>query len=146
MQRQRGPWSQQRIGNVKRAHQLANPWPKPKRKGAQQTLVGGVAFESERDCMICKAKALQKLEPTYRIPKRAHHVLCIQNTKTKGKGILSRQTMATQIEESWLKKLYETPLQQHEKGSAANLSKEASTERRFQQHGRRSLRITTTPN
>jgi len=88
--------SQQRVANqTKRKYKLCSNNNK-KRKGDQLTLQGTVAFQSKRDCQICKAKSIRKVHlPDYKIPKRAHHVLCSMNTKTHGLGELSEQSMAT---------------------------------------------------
>ena len=120
-----GRQSQQRVSNTKRAYQLASFKAPKRKKGEQGTLFGGVAFQPEKDCQVCKAQAMAKLVSSYRIPKRPHHVLCMKNTKTKGKGILSEQALVMKQEEERLKNLFEMPLQPEEKGSAKYLTKEA---------------------
>jgi len=88
-----GRQSQQRVSNQhKRKFKLASKSPRPKQ---QRTLDNTVAFESAKDCIICKAKEIQRYLPTYRLPKRAHHVLCLLNKTTKGLGNLSKQTIAS---------------------------------------------------
>jgi len=78
-----GRQSQQRIGNQnKRKHKLASNTSNNKKRKGHQTLFGGVAFEAEKDCIVCKAQALKRILDTYRVPNRAHHVLCLKNTKT----------------------------------------------------------------
>ena len=90
-----GRQSQHRVSNQhKRKFKLCNNKKSSKpRAGDQLTLEGTVAFQSERDCKICKAKVIKKFLPTYTIPKRAHHDLCILNTKTHGLGALTEQSI-----------------------------------------------------
>ena len=91
-----GRQSQQRVSNQhKRKFKLAQASSSRRRKGDQLTLDNRVAFQPERDCKICKAKILQKFTPSYPIPKRAHNVLCPLNTKTRGLGELSEQSVAS---------------------------------------------------
>ena len=82
-----GRQSQQRVSNTKRAHQLAQHSTKAskRKKGDQVTLLGRLAFQPEKDCVVCKAKSIAKFVAGYRVPKRSHHQLCIKNSKTKGK-------------------------------------------------------------
>jgi len=94
-----GQQSQQRIGNqnaqkYKLASNNSNSSNK-RRKGGQLTLFGGAAFEAEKDCVVCKARALQRIISTYRVPNRSHHVLCSKNTKTRGKGELTEHQLLT---------------------------------------------------
>jgi len=87
-----GRQSQQRIANQhKRKYKLCsnNNSNNKRKKGDQLTLLGGVAFEAKRDCVVCKAQFLRTIIEGYRVPNRAHNVLCIKNTKTRGKGDLS---------------------------------------------------------
>jgi len=75
-----GRQSQQRVSNQhKRKFKLASK--AGRRKGDQLTLDNNVAFDSIKDCKVCKAKHIQGFMPTYTIPKRAHHVLCPKNKK-----------------------------------------------------------------
>ena len=122
-----GRQSQQRISNTKRAFRLAENSHKTKKSstGGQRTLLGKLAFVSERDCEVCKAHRLRKLFQSARIPKRAHHVLCIKNRKTKGFGPVTVQSEAMQAEEKRLQALFNKPLEAHEKGSFRHLTKEA---------------------
>ena len=123
-----GRQSQQRISNNKRAFAFAanNPYPKRGKKGQQLTLTGILAFEAEKDCIICNAHLRALRDPdTVRIPKRAHHILCIKNTKTKGRGLLSQQHVAAVAEEKRLSALFTTPLAPEERGSWKHSTKEA---------------------
>jgi len=85
------PQSQQRISNQhKRKYKLCSNSQKWQ-KGDQLTLEGGIAFEATRDCIACKARHLATFLQGYRVPNRPHHVLCVRNTKTRGKGEISDQ-------------------------------------------------------
>ena len=53
-------------------------------------------------------------------------MLCPRNTKTQGKGPISKQQEATMAEEKTLKALYSAPLEYHGKGSAVNTKEVAS--------------------
>jgi len=119
-----GRQSQQRVNQTKRAFQLAQT-SKKKRKGEQLTIDGQRAFQSERDCQVCKAKVLQRYISTATIPKRAHHVLCIKNTKTRGRGNLNQATVASEQEEKRLKAHFSQPLSQKEKCRGVHATKEA---------------------
>ena len=121
-----GRQSQQRISNTKRAFSFADSTTTTKRKkGDQTTLFGGIAFDAERDCVVCSARARKIYEPTTRVPKREHDKRCIKNTTTKGMGEISREAMATLEEEKQLKKLFEAPLADSEKGSAKHTTADA---------------------
>lgn len=124
-----GRQSQQRVNQTKRAFQLArrgnNNNNNMKRKGDQLTLDGQRAFQSEKDCIVCKAKALQRCLPTATIPKRAHHVLCARNTKTQGRGMLNKASVASEAEEKRLKAHFSQPLSEQEKCSGKHATKEA---------------------
>ena len=77
-----GPQSQFRNSLKQRTYLLAanSNYNAGKRKaGDQQTLGGGVAFDPWKDCKVCVGK-LQGREV-----KRAHHPLCWNNTRTKGR-------------------------------------------------------------
>lgn len=118
-----GRQSNQRISNTKRAFQLCAP---AKAKNVTQaTLLGGIAFDPEKDCNVCVAQAMKKLCSTYRIPKRSHHALCNRNSKTKGMGDLTAQAAGMQKEAKRLESLFTAPLKAHEKGSFEFLTKEA---------------------
>ena len=119
-----GRQSQQRISNTKRKHQLCNnSSSSKKKKGDQLTLLGGVAFDSKRDCGVCKAKFLSTLIEGYRIPKRGHHPLCDRNAKTRGKGELSQAQLAT-LEDNKRHKALVSPIAEFEKGSSRNLPRD----------------------
>ena len=106
-----GRQSQQRVANQhKRKFKLAQPSPRRRRKGDQLTLDNKVAFQPEKDCKICKAREIQKFFPSYSIPKRAHHPLCNLNTKTRGLGDLTPQTLAT-LEDNKRYKALTAPIQ-----------------------------------
>ena len=49
------------------------------------------------------------------MPHRPHHVLCSKNGATRGQGKISDQSLANAVEARRLKKLFNTPLAQHEK-------------------------------
>jgi hypothetical protein len=95
-----GRQSQHRNSQTKRVYQLAgnNNLYKKKQKQqeqVQQTLTGGEAFVAEKHCKVCRAsRALSLILENARIPKRSHHVNCLKNTKTKGKGALSALAIA----------------------------------------------------
>jgi len=120
-----GRQSQQRVNQTKRAYRLACSG--QKRKGDQLTLQGDRAFQSEKDCIVCSAHALAQIVQGVRIPKRPHHVLCIKNTKTKGRGELTQQNLANTAEEKRLKAHFSAPLNPEERGSGRHLTKEATT-------------------
>jgi len=84
-----------------------------------------MAFEAERDCVVCHARSIQMFLPTYRVPNRAHHVLCIRNKSTKGKGVITEQNLANTVEEKRLKTLYAEPLAPAEKCRAEFTTAEA---------------------
>ena len=114
-----GRQSQQRISNQhKRKFKLASSSPRKKKAGDQMTLLGGVAFQSDRDCKICRAKSIRKFLPTHPTPKRAHHPQCIHNKKTRGCGVLSSQGMANIEDDKRFKELTR-PIQDNEKMSGS---------------------------
>ena len=119
-----GRQSQHRLSNTKRAFALASS--SKKRKTGQSTLLGGQAFESERDCAVCKAYSISRYTPGYRIPKRSHHVLCLKNKKTKGRGAVHTHTAHCETDAKRLEKLFRAPLLTHEKGSGVHCTKEAA--------------------
>ena len=84
-----GRQSQQRISNTRRKYLLASNVPRKKKKGDQKTIHGELAFQPEKDCVICRGRAAVKNGINVRIPKRAHHPLCPSNQTTKGKGLLT---------------------------------------------------------
>jgi hypothetical protein len=120
-----GRQSQQRNSLQKRTYKLAasNSFPKRK-KGDQETLFGEVAFSSEKDCVVCKARSVALLVPQTRIPKRSHHPLCIKNTKTKGKGELSSLGKAS-LEDDKRYKALTAPIRAEERGSWKHSTREA---------------------
>jgi len=119
-----GRQCQQWINNTKRAFRSAQVV-KKKRKGDQLTLDSQRAFQAEQDCMVCNAKELQRFTPSTPIPKRAHHHLCIKNTKTRERGNLNQATVASEAEEKRLKAHFSEPLNAQEKCSGKYATKEA---------------------
>jgi len=123
-----GRQSQHRVANQhKRKYKLcSNSSNKKRRQGDQLTLQGAVAFQSERDCLVCKAKSIAKFCHNYRIPKRAHHQLCLLNKTTKGAGPLTSQGVANLVDDKRYKQLTR-PVEATEKMSAAHLSTGGAT-------------------
>ena len=117
-----GRQSQQRNTLKKRTYQLAALSNNKKQRPTsnQRTLDGGFAFDSSRDCEVCRAQALKFINSTYRVPKRAHNELCAKNKKTQGKGTLSTGEQARMAEEKRLLAAL-APLEEHEKGSLVHL-------------------------
>ena len=119
-----GRQSQQRIGNQhKRKFKHSDNSSSKKRKGGQATLLGGVAFESDRDCIVCHARALRKFTPSCRVPNRSHHAHCARNTKTHGKGELTGSQLAT-LEDNQRCKQLTRPIAEAEKASAKHLPRD----------------------
>jgi len=117
-----GRQSQQRVRNQhKRKYKLCSNNNNKRRKGGQLTLQGDIAFDAARDCKVCRAKEIRKTFPECSLPKRAHHELCSFNTKTKGLGKLTEQSIAS-IAESKRCKAITAPIRQSEKMSGANLN------------------------
>ena len=115
-----GRQSQQRINQNKRKYKLCGDNNSKRKKGQQLTLLGGVAFEAKKDCIVCKARFLATFIEGYRVPKRPHHPLCILNTKTKGQGELSAMQQVTLDDNKRYKELV-APITLAEKGSSRNL-------------------------
>ena len=122
-----GRQSQQRVSNQhKRKHKLCSNNNKKKgRQGDQLTLEGTVAFQSERDCIICKAKKIREYLHSCTIPKRAHHVLCPLNTKTHGLGQLTEQSINSIADNKRYKSLT-APIRPEERFSSVNNTREAA--------------------
>jgi len=119
-----GRQSQQSVSNqTKRKFKLAQP--SRRRKRDQLTLDNQLAFQSDRDCIVCKAKSIKKFLPSYSIPKRAHNVLCGLNTKTKGLGELTTQTVAN-LEDNKRCKVITAPIRPEERFSGKHNSKAAA--------------------
>jgi len=114
-----GRQSQQRISNTKRAFNLAatNSFKKRSKTGGQLKIGGGFTFDSLVDCNICVAMEKKKSDTSVNVPHKPHHVLCVKNSKTQGKGDTSAHMTAVTAEEKYLKQLYNTPLAPHEKAS-----------------------------
>jgi len=94
-----GPQSQQRVNQIERPFRAAAS-AKTKRKGDQLTLAGERAFDTEQDCVVCKARHIRDtMISTCRVPNRAHHELCAKNRNTHGRGKLTQQNIANNVEE-----------------------------------------------
>ena len=119
-----GRQSQHRVANqIKRKYKLCSNNNKNKRqKGDQLTLEGAVAFDSDRDCTVCKAKNIRKFLPTYSVPHRGHHQLCVHNKSTKGAGPLTSQGVANLADDKRYKQLTR-PTQPGERMSGSHLKK-----------------------
>jgi len=95
-----GRQSQTRVSNTKRKHQLASTNNSYKRKtglpkaGDQLTLFGERAFDSTIDCVVCSAHEKKKIRHEVDIPHRPHHVLCVKNKVSGGKGLISKQQVS----------------------------------------------------
>jgi len=110
-----GRQSQHRVSNQhKRKFKQASP--RRRRAGDQLTLDNQVAFLPERDCKICKAKEIKKFPPSYQIPHRGHHPLCIHNKNTQGKGELSSQSILS-LQDNKRHKVLTAPIRPAEKFS-----------------------------
>lgn len=118
-----GPQSQQRASLEKRTHKLQAASHRKKRKEGQLTLFGGEAFNSEKHCEICYAKAQRKQGNNLRIPKRAHHARCILNKKTK--GVTNQQVQQQREADEALAQHFAAPLKESEKMSSNNVNKDS---------------------
>ena len=106
-----GPQSQRRISLLDRTHQLQAQSHNNRKKGAQQTLFGAVAFDPSKSCAKCRGgKSSHK----------GHHEKCWNNPRKRA------QSTARTLEEKRLKLLYETPLTEEEKCSGKYLTREAT--------------------
>jgi len=121
-----GRQSQQRISNQhKRKFKLcSNNNKRSKKAGDQLTLDSDIAFDSERDCKICRAKSIKKFFPSYTVPKRAHHPCCIHNKNTGGSGPLTSQAMAN-VDDAKRYKALTAPIQPAERHSGKHATKAA---------------------
>jgi len=112
-----GPQSQNRMSLESRTHQIQANSHKKRKSGQQLTLFGGTAFDPDSDCEVCKGRLAG------RTVHRTHHKLCPNNRRTK--GITSEATLQQiKIDES-LKKHFNMPLTEAEKGSSWHITKEA---------------------
>lgn len=93
-----GRQSQQRVLNQDKTEfkLLAHTSHRRPGKGGQLTLQDTVVFQADQDCIICKAKKIKQLLPTYTISKRAYP-LCSLNTKTDGHGTLTEQSITSLV-------------------------------------------------
>ena len=109
-----GPQSQRRISLLDRTHQLQSQShnnSNKRKKGAQQTLFGSVAFDPAKSCPKCRGgKSSHK----------GHHEKCWNNPRKRG------MLKAMLMEEKRLKTLFEQPLTDAEKCSGQHLTKEAT--------------------
>ena len=96
------------------------------KKGQQLTLDNQVAFNSAEGCVVCEAKQIQKRLAPRRAPKRAHRVLCILNTKTRGLGKLTSQGVAA-TEDNKRRKAAAAPARADERFSSRNTDNAAAT-------------------
>jgi len=108
-----GIQSQKRISMTQRTNRMKSPT--KKRRNIQPTLTGEVAFDSIKDCVICRARHQIKMGITVRVPKRQHDKRCPLNSTTKGKGVLHSHTVACIEEGKRLEKLFNAPLDESEK-------------------------------
>jgi len=120
-----GRQSQHRISNQhKRKYKLCSKSPKKRRKGDQLMLQGAVAFDPERDCIVCRAKSHKKFFPSYTVPHRGHDPCCLHNKSTRVQGALVSQP--TSVAEDKRYKQLTRPIQQSEKFSGSNLTTAAA--------------------
>lgn len=114
-----GPQSQRRNSLQERTHQLSGQAGNngKKRKAGQCTPFGEEAFDPPKHCEVCKAKLCG------RSVHRAHHRLCTNNGRTK--GVTSTVQLAQAKISQQLRKHFNTPLTQQERGSWQNSTKEA---------------------
>jgi len=121
-----GRQSQQRVANqTKRKYKLcSNNNNRKKKKGDQLTLDNRVAFQPERDCVICKAREIRKFMPEHAIPKRSHDPRCSLNTKTRGLGQVTEQSVAS-LADNRRHKALTAPIKPAERHSAKHISKAA---------------------
>ena len=86
------PWptmgiqSQRRGTNTRDIRNKADYQKKNKQGRSQLQLAvnGGVAFDSLRHCIVCKAKKVKESLPYMTLPHRGHHPLCLNNRRTRG--------------------------------------------------------------
>ena len=78
-----GIQSQLRNGSVKACLKKGTK-AKYKRRKTQQSATVAKPFDPTKHCKPCRAAYLQRLGEDIKIPKRAHHVCCVRNKKTKG--------------------------------------------------------------
>ena len=112
-----GPQSQRRLTQKERTHQLQSQSHRSKKQKitGQQTLFGDRAFDSLKDCEVCRAKQYG------RSVHRAHHKLC----NNKRGGAKATSTLALEQEEKRLSALFAAPLKESEKCSGRHMTQEA---------------------
>ena len=87
-----GIQSQNREGAIKKCRKTATKvkYKRKQRSLLQSAVTGGLAFYSERDCVICKARTkslcLSRLGISVQIPHKPHHSRCTKNRKTQGRS------------------------------------------------------------
>jgi hypothetical protein len=83
-----GPQSQRRLGSVKKRLKRGGSNAKhkiPKKAGLVQMGVDGVrAFESYRDCVICRGHCLKRMGNNVSISHKPNHICCGKNRSTQG--------------------------------------------------------------
>jgi hypothetical protein len=100
-----GPQSQQRLSERERDRIRMKD---KTTKAIKQKMINGLdAFERLRDCRVCKARANKQIPI-----KRAHHVLCVRNSKTRG---LTGGAAVALLAAEELRKKMDAPVQPHEK-------------------------------
>jgi len=110
-----GPQSQRRLTLNERTHQLQAD--SNKRRAGQLTLFGGLAFDPEKNCVVCKARLAG------RTSHKGHYQLCPNNRRTKGK---SPATMEQAKMDKALQQHFETPLRPEEKASSWHITPEST--------------------
>jgi len=95
-----GRQSQVRVSNTKQKHQLASTNNSYKKKtglpkaGDQLTLFGERALDSIIDCVVCSVHKKKKTRHKVTIPHCPHHVLCVKNKVSGGKGLILKQQVS----------------------------------------------------
>jgi hypothetical protein len=85
-----GLQSQRRLGSVKKCLKRGSVMAKyktPRRKKSdlvQLDVDGGRAFESHRDCIVCRGYHLKAMGQSISIPHKSHHIRCGKNRSTLG--------------------------------------------------------------
>jgi hypothetical protein len=87
-----GIQSQNREGAIKKCRKTATKvkYKRKQRSLLQSAVTGGLAFYSQRDCLICKARTkslcLSRFGISVQIPHKPHHSRCTKNRKTQGRS------------------------------------------------------------
>ena len=115
-----GRQSHQRLSNERRSKQLASKTTLRTGDLRKYTLLK--SFNSAKHCTRCINIAVRKAEQnttgkaTTTLHKKSHHILCSQNTKTLGKGILFVAQLAQKEDDARYKQLTH-PIQPNERGN-----------------------------